>query len=195
MFEIKRTTKAKVQKNYHVFLGEEKNYYSIPFRHVGKTAIVIYTRKTVEVYIDNQRVAIHERLDRYAKNQYKTNPDHLPQNHKEWLESAGHDDAHFLNWASKIGPATKWAINHTLLKRISPTQSYKSCRGILSFAKKYTNERLEMACKRCQQVDKVNFYMIQNILKKNLDQSPQIPELFNQQLPNHENTRGPNAYR
>jgi len=36
LFEIKKTTTAKAQRNYHVYLGEEKNYYSLPYRYVGK---------------------------------------------------------------------------------------------------------------------------------------------------------------
>jgi hypothetical protein len=45
LFEIKKITRAKVQRNYHVFLGEEKNFYSVPYRYAGKQAEVVYTRQ------------------------------------------------------------------------------------------------------------------------------------------------------
>lgn len=36
LFEVKKITRAKVQRNYHLFLGEEKNFYSVPWQHTGK---------------------------------------------------------------------------------------------------------------------------------------------------------------
>jgi hypothetical protein len=44
LFEIKKITKAKVQSNYHVFLGQEKNYYSVPYHYVGKQALIFYIK-------------------------------------------------------------------------------------------------------------------------------------------------------
>lgn len=35
LFEVKKTVQAKIQRNYHVFLGEQKNYYSVPYQYVG----------------------------------------------------------------------------------------------------------------------------------------------------------------
>ena len=57
LFEVKKITKSKVRRDYHIFIGEEKNYYSVPFRYVGQNTTVIYTSTVVEVYIDNQRIA------------------------------------------------------------------------------------------------------------------------------------------
>jgi transposase len=55
LFEVKKITKAKVQRNYHVYLGEEKNFYSVPYRYVGCKAEVIYSSKTVEVFVVTSR--------------------------------------------------------------------------------------------------------------------------------------------
>ena len=54
LFEIKKTTTAKAQRNYHVYLGEEKNYYSLPYRYVGKKTKIVYTCKIVEIYVEHQ---------------------------------------------------------------------------------------------------------------------------------------------
>ncbi|WP_411272861.1 hypothetical protein [Daejeonella sp.] len=32
-------TKAKVQKHYHVLVGEDWHYYSVPYRYIGKEEI------------------------------------------------------------------------------------------------------------------------------------------------------------
>jgi hypothetical protein len=194
MFELKRMTKSKVRRDYHVFIGEEKNYYSVPYQYVGKDTIVIYTSSTVEVYVDNQRIAIHERLPHRNAYRHQTKDQHMPTNHTEWKKARGFNAAHFLAQADKIGPATRWAIQHVLLSRIHEPQSYNSCQGIFRLGEKYSTSRLELACLRCREVDKTSYSMLQRILLLNLDQVADTqPELFD--LPSHNNIRGPEAYQ
>ena len=107
LFEIKKITQAKVQRNYHVFIGEEKNYYSVPFRYVGKQTTVIYTSKIVEVYLDNQRIALHKRLGCRNAYVHQTQEEHMPKSHLEWKKAQGYDAAYFLEQAEKIGSATR----------------------------------------------------------------------------------------
>ncbi len=77
-FKMKTTVKAKVNKSYHVYLGERRNYYSVPYRFVGKTAEVVYTRSAVEIYIGPQRVATHARFHPADRGRYRTNPTTCP---------------------------------------------------------------------------------------------------------------------
>jgi len=193
LFEVKKITKAKVQRNYHVLLGEEKNYYSVPFRYVGRQTIVIYTASIVEIYIDNQRVAIHKRLPGRKTYLHQTSEAHMPKNHVEWKKSRGYNAAYFLQEAEKIGPATRWAIGHILVSRIHEAQSYNSCKGIFSLGEKHSPQRLEQAALRCQKVDKASYSMLKRILLHKLDQLTDQPDLFS--TPAHENIRGPEAYQ
>lgn len=191
-FLIKKTVRAKVQRNYHVQLGERNNFYSVPFQYVGQQATVIYSRDTVEVFIGADRVATHSRLhasDRYC---YQTDSDHLPKNHQQWLESEGYDAAYFRSWATKIGPATQWSIGQILLSRIYEPQAYRSCQGVMALAKKYGDERLENAALRCQAAGKATYSMLNNILLRGLDKQDTQPDLFTP--PKHDNIRGPAAY-
>ncbi len=193
LFEIKQTTKAKVQRNYHIFLGEEKNYYSVPFKYVGKQTTVVYTSKIVEVYLDNQRIAIHERMPGRDTYLHRTNVAHMPKNHIEWKKSQGYDAAYFLEQAQKIGDATCWAFGHILTSRIHQSQGYNSCRGILQLGKKYSNQRLEKAALRCQKIGKASYSILNNILSKNLDQQAEQIPLF--KTPEHNNIRGAEEYQ
>ncbi len=193
LFEIKKITRAKVQRNYHVFLGEEKNYYSVPFRYVGKQAEVIYTSEVVEIYIDNQRVVTHSRLPQHKQYAYQTLQDHMPRSHQEWRKAESQDAASLLGQADKIGPATRWAIEHLIRNKIYPKQSYDSCRAVLRLAKSYSPERLESAAQRCQKVQAVSLQKLKRILAKNLDQIPEQPPSAH--IPQHENIRGPGAYQ
>jgi len=49
-YQIRHYTRAKVQKNYHVVLGEDWHFYSVPFNYLGKEVNLIYCSDHVEVY-------------------------------------------------------------------------------------------------------------------------------------------------
>ena len=193
LFEVKKITKAKVQRNYHVYIGEEKNFYSVPYQYVGTKAEVIYTSRMVEVYIDYQRVAIHARLFSRGSYRYQTQERHMPRAHQEWTKAQGYNGEYFLTEAEKIGPATRWAIQDILQRKIHEAQTYNSCKGVFSLAKKYSHERMEKAAQRCQQVGKVNYSMLKGILVAKLDQAPEKPEQLS--IPFHENLRGADQYQ
>lgn len=195
LFEIKKTTRAKVQRNYRVFIGEEKNYYSVPFQYVGKQTTVIYTSKIVEVYLDNQRIAIHKRSQCRNSYVHQTQVGHMPKSHLEWKKAQGYDAAYFLEQAEKIGSAAHWAIRQILVSRAHQSQTYNSCRGVLHLAKKYTNERLELAAVRCQKVGKVTYSMLKRILSLKLDEQPSEQEENTFSVPVHDNIRGAQAYQ
>lgn len=194
LFEIKKITKATVQRNYHVFLGEEKNWYSIPYQYVGKRVEVIYTRKRVEVYLEHNRIASHDRLFLGGRTyRYQTREEHMPKQHLEWKKAQGYDAAYFLDQSGKIGPATKWAVQQVLISRFQEAQAYNSCKGILYLGKTYSNERLERAAKRCKEVNKATYGMLKRILKLKLDQVEEEPAQLSLGL--HENIRGPEHYQ
>ncbi len=193
LFEIKKSAIAQVRRNYHVLLGQDNVFYSVPYKHAKQTATIIYTSTIVELYIDNQRVATHSRLYATGSQQYQTKDEHMPKSHLEWQKAQGFNAAYFLSEAEKVGPATRWAVQHILLSRIHEAQSYNSCQGLLSFGKKHSNVRLENATLRCQKVGQVSYHMVKNILARKLDMVADQLELFN--VPQHENIRGPQAYQ
>lgn len=194
LFEIKKIAGAKVQRNYHIFLGEEKNFYSVPWQYAGKQAQVFYTSRTVEIYVDHKRIATHVRLSVYDRQyRYQTREEHMPRHHQEWKKAQGYDAAYFLEQGRLIGPATQWAIQQVLLSRIHEPQAYTSCKGILQLAKKHTPPRLEQAAKRCQAAGKATYNMLKRILQLNLDQVQEQPIQLSFGL--HENIRGPEYYQ
>ena len=193
LFELKKTITPLVRRNYHVFVGEDKSFYSVPFQYAKQRTSVIYTSRIVEIYIDNQRVATHKRVYYTGSQQYQTKTEHMPASHREWKKAQGFDAAYFLSEAEKIGPATRWAIQHILLSRIHEAQSYSSCQGLLNFVKKYGPDRLERAALRCQKTDKASYHMIKNILVRKLDTIDDQLDLFTP--PKHKNIRGPQNYQ
>ena len=98
-FVIKKYKRAKVQKTSHVYLSEDKHYYSVPYRYIGKYTMIHFSDHVVEVYYKHQRVATHHR-DRTASG-YSTKKEHLPSHHQKYLEWS---PAYFITGAKKIGP-------------------------------------------------------------------------------------------
>jgi hypothetical protein len=64
----------------------------------------------------------------------------------------------FLRWAEDIGPHTVQLIAAVLDARQHPQQAYRSCLGILGLAKRYSNARLEAACRRALPAG-IRFYL------------------------------------
>lgn len=166
-FVIKRTASAKVQFNYHVSLGENQHYYSVPYQHIGKQVKIIYDQVTVEVFAGLERIAVHRRD--FKKNGYTTLVSHMPSTHQYHHKSQGWDDTFFTAFATRIGPNAEAVFAHVLGSRHFKEQSYKACLGLKNLASAYSNERFENACGRALKGIYINYGTIKNILENNLD--------------------------
>lgn len=189
-YVIRHTAQAKVQKNYHIILGEDFHQYSVPYTLIGQTLKIIYTNDLVEVYHEHKRVALHTR--NYKKYGYTTMHAHMPANHQHMHERKGWDIDMFMNQAELIGPSTKLFIGRILSSKVFPEQTFNSCLGIFRLGKQYGNDRLEAACKRAGESPYANYGILQNILKNNLDKTIQVESNF---IPLHENIRGKSDYK
>jgi hypothetical protein len=89
-------------KNNHVCLAEDKHYYSVPYRYIGKKVAILYNQKRVEVYYRYECVATH--LRNYKLYGYTTNEDHLASKHQfksDWTPDK------FIQRATSIGTETR----------------------------------------------------------------------------------------
>lgn len=190
-FVPKSTLHAKVGRNYHVVLGQDKHHYSVPHIHVGQTVKIIYDTDNVEIYLHHDRIAVHRRS--YCSHAYSTQEAHMPPKHRQYAVAQAWDATYFLREAGTIGPYTQKAIEVILSQKIFKEQTYNSCKGVLALAKKYPTERLEAACKRLDGAPKINYTIIQSILLKGLDKARAL-EQTESQLPLHDNVRGSHAF-
>jgi transposase len=186
-YEMKRRKVVTVMKTNYVSLSEDKHYYSVPFRFIGKKVTLLYSESEVEVYYHYDRIAVHKRNRRQFA--YTTVTEHLATQHK-YLSDWNPDM--FIEKAALVGQETKEYIEHLLSTRIHPEQAYRTCQGILSFAGRTSPERLNNACRRALLYGDYSYHTIRVILEKGLDQN--IDEDINKELPNHKNIRGKNYY-
>jgi transposase len=189
-YEIKHVTYSKVQRNYHVILGEDGHQYSVPFTLIGQRLKLIYTSLTIEIYQDLKRVALHKRN---YKRGYTTLAEHMPLHHQYVTRQRGWKGEDFEQQAKAVGEATLNVIGRVLNSKIFYEQTYNSCLGILRLGKQYGNDRLEAACQRAINAPVVNYGMIANILKCNLDKVPLTEPIS--PVPRHEQIRGADWYQ
>lgn len=190
-FDVKKTVLAKAQRNYHIILGEDWHQYSVPFEYTGKQVKVVYTTDTVEIYHEHKRIALHTRDRR--KHGYSTLKDHMPENHKTIYQQKGWDGDYFLRQAAKIGPHTREAIARILDSKVFAEQTYNSCLGALRLANKYGEERLEKACTLMLEGPRINYGILDNILKNGMDKKNHQSKI-DFKTPAHDNIRGPEDY-
>jgi len=189
VYEIKHYAFVKVQKHSHVYLSEDKHYYSVPYRYIGKKVKIVYTERKVDIYYKYERIAFHKR-DR-NQNKYSTIKEHLPSAHRfvtEW------NPGKFINWAESYGEDVREYIKEVLNNNQHMEQNYKSCIGILGLGKKYGKQRLVDACRRGLYYSNYSYRVIRNILEKGLDRLS-YPSPLQEQLPEHQNIRGKNYYK
>lgn len=186
-YEFKQFKVLTVQKNAHIFLHEDKHYYSVPYKYTGEKVKVAYSSSVVEIYYNNTRLAFHSR-DR-SPYKYTTVKNHMPSAHQfvsEW------NPEKFIAWAESIGKSTAQLIRGILDTKSHPEQAYKSCVGILSYAKKVGYIRLENACQRALEYNAYNYKTVKRILDNGMESIELNEPQFN--LPFHQNIRGSNYY-
>lgn len=177
---------AKVHLDYHVAI--EGHHYSVPFQHIGKKVESRMTLTTVEVFLDQVRVASHRRS--FAKGGYTTEEAHMPEKHRR---IKGWTPDKILSWAEDLGPDVRAACLAILESRSHPEQGVRACLGVLSLRRKYGTPRLEAACRRALLVGSPSYKRLRSILENNLDSQP-LPESPQRRLGSHENIRGAAYY-
>ena len=190
-YEIKQFKELTVMKTGHIQLSQDKHYYSVPYRYIGRKVKLIYSASQVSVYYNKERIAWHKRsFKRYG---YTTLKEHMPSTHQfvsEWNPDK------FIDWATAIAPVVKDYIVRVLDSTAYPEQAYKSCVGILSREKIVGRERFIKAIERATFYGTYNYSIIRKILASGLDQL----ELTDDDppsatLPSHDNIRGAGFYQ
>jgi transposase len=189
-YEFKKQQYSTVFRHGHISLSADKHFYSVPYSFIGKKVKVMYTRYTVEIFYEYERIALHKRkfLSPY---QYTTDKEHLPPSHRFVNDLS---PEHFLTQAEEIHKDVKLFISKILYEKKHKEQAYKICLGVLGFAKKVGNERLTKACQRALDYGIYKYSAIRKILEIGLEKN-EDSENEQQEIPQHENIRGKDYYK
>jgi transposase len=179
--------KVKLGLDYHIDV--DGHYYSVPYRLIKEKVDVRISEHLIEVLFKGKRVASHVRSK--IKGGRTTLIEHMPKAHQahiKWTISA------LLKWAAAVGPSTEQLVEKMLVSKKHPEQGYRSCLGLTSLGRYFTEARLEQACRLALLVGAISYQSVKSILKKKLDLLPlEEPEAAvpSQQ---HENLRGADYY-
>lgn len=191
-YELKDYRRAKVQKMGYVYFSPDKSYYSVPHRYIGKETLIHYTKSRVEVFHNQQRIALHRRGP--AKGSYITDKDHLSSTHRFYSDWS---PEFFKRKAAPHGEHVLECVEKILAAQDYPEVGYKRALGVIQLHRAYGSGRLNDACKRALDTDACSYNRIKNILKNNMDKVP-LPggqqEQAKPHIPFHSNIRGASAY-
>lgn len=188
-FELRSSLVATVMKNGHVSLSVDKHYYSVPYGYISKKVRVLFSKSRVEIFYKYECIASHKRTR--SPHNYTTDPLHMATQHQVMAQW---NPDYFLSQARAIGKEVEFYIAQVLQKKQHPEQAYKSCQGILSFAKRVGQGRLIKACQRAHAYGLYHYRAIEDILNKGLDLFD-LEEDKQLSMPVHENIRGKNYYQ
>ncbi len=130
--------KRKVGRNGHVVWA--KNFYSVPFTHIGALVDLRVTETMLEVYRGDERLTSHLLLPA-TTNQYQTNAADLPEGRsfQAW------DRPRTEEWAARMGPATGTVIEKIFESASIEEAAYDPALAVLRLSRRFSPARVEAA--------------------------------------------------
>lgn len=181
-FELKYYRELKVAKNNHIYLAQDKHYYSVPYPYIGQSAKVAYTRSMVRIYAKGELIAVHVRD--YKPGGYTTDKEHLCSAHQHYMDRS---PDYYMNKAKLKSDELYQLIRLMFAQNRHPEQLYRTCDGLLNLQRKTDQKDFQKACLMAIEYQNYSYRFILNILtNKMTDQTETKQE---KPLPNHENLR------
>jgi transposase len=167
--------KAKVHTDSHVVF--DKRLYSVPYRHLGKEAWIRATPNEVVVFVDDERVAMH---DRRGPRHRSTDDTHLPAD-RVGHRHRGHD--FWTRRAAALGDEVGLLVGEifALADAVNPLRTVQ---GIVMLLEKHPRDRANNVAKRARYYGIRNYKGIAEMLRKALDFEP-LPQDLPLELPNN----------
>jgi len=193
-FEIKYRAQLTVGANSFVYLTRDRAYYSVPFQYMGWKVDVIYTRSTVSIYANHERVAVHKRTLEGLKSYYSPYvmvESHLPSYYNRYVKQS---PQMFADKAAEFSETFRKVIDRMFSRQVVPEMLYKSCEGLIHLQKATDPELFEKACGIALKMDMCKYGHIKNLVEskcRGYDEMMDEPTLF---PADHDNIRGANYY-
>ena len=178
----------KVGPNGHV--RAERNYYSVSDGYVGRSVEARLGERMVEVFLERggERLAVHPR--KTGRNQYATNPEHMPDRLKAVrdIRSPDYGDI-LLDRARRIGPnAVAWA-ERCFASRDFPEQAFATVQGMIRLADDHDGPRVDALCAEALDLNRLASGFLRERLKNGAEPDRCRPEP-DETIPGHANIRG-----
>ena len=146
----------KPHKDCHIIL--DNNYYSVPYKYVGASVFVDLTDKSVTIYHNNEKIAYHQRIS--GKGKFSTNVSHYPK-YKNYTPDSVEYLSKYKSEMSNMGEYTQELFS--ILVKNYPNLWYRQVRAILSLRKKYSDDVINLSCRRAIYFGATKYSMVKKI--------------------------------
>jgi hypothetical protein len=158
-FELYNYKICKVHPDCHIRL--ERNFYSVPYRFVGKEVEVKFNSKMIYIYFGSETIGIHAMA--LGKNNFVTNDEHYPEN--KLLDTNFHIQSS-INKSKKIGPNTELLVKKLFeIPRNHPLRNLTKVMGILGLRDKYNVEAVEYGAEVALELNKLSYNYVKSCAK------------------------------
>ena len=160
-YNISSWHRRRVGKDCHIII--DSNYYSVPAKYVGDDIYISLNSKILKIYdIENELIATHERSK--GKGVFSTNTAHYDK-YKVLCPGFEQHDALYEDKMRDIG-------NHSYafyleVKEKHKQDWYRVIKGVISLRKTYSDEIIDLACKRALHYGIYSYIIIKRILENN----------------------------
>jgi hypothetical protein len=187
-FEVKYYNDLTVAKNNHIYLSQDKHYYSVPFKLIGSKVKIIYTRSMIYIFCKGNQVAVH--LRNFRQGGYTTDKEHLCSQHRHYMDRS---PDYYLQQAERKSSTLYNLVKLIFSQNKHPEQLYKTCDGLLGLQRKSEPERFDKACQIAIDYQNYSYMFLMNILENKMTEKQEtIPD---KPLPTHSNLRGKEYFK
>lgn len=155
-YEIFKIELRKVNNYGHISF--KNNFYSVPYKNIGKTLIVKSTDTIIKIFEDTQEIAVHSVCNDNGK--FISVHEHRPTEKQEKTEQE------CILKAKDFGANTFEFLKQ--VKSEKPHQWKRIMAGIFHLQHNYSKEIVDKACLRALDYKVINYLSVKNICKNNL---------------------------
>jgi hypothetical protein len=175
-----------VAKNNHIYLAQDKHYYSVPYQWTGEKVKIIYTRSMVYIYVKGLQIAAHPR--NYRAGGYSTTNEHLCSHHKHYLDRS---PEYYIQKAKEKSQALHQLVQLLFKGGRPPEQNYRSCDGFFSLHRKTPADIFNKACQIAIECESYSYKFVLKIIENSTSSRVDKKQ---EPLPSHKNIRGKDYY-
>lgn len=156
-YEVPFLSKRKVNAYSHVYY--KYNYYSVPYRYVGKEVSLKATSHLLHIFDkDLSEIAVH--IISNGKGEFITNKSHIPDYKLPKPRS------YYEAKCKEIGPFVLDFLNH--LEKAFPQSWRRSIQGVLSLGQSFEPDVLNKACERAIVFGAISYRSVKRICENGL---------------------------
>ena len=171
-----------------VYVPRDKTSYSVPYSLQGMKVEVLSFPDKIEVWHENQRVAVHPRQPNAGQ---VIQGEHRPPSHR-WYQDRDHQEL-IRGLCLRGANVSRWA-QEVALRCEHEDQAWRLLVGFKKLADRNL-ERIDTVCRLAVKREQWELRDLRAILKSEEDLRLIESEQLGQELPFHENVRGPGYYR